>query len=274
MSRPIKMTEEFMDGFIETVKSELQGTRLSQGKIDLKVPLEWKTPYKARIEFTPEAFVKMYDLIDHQDQEVGWHGICKRDAENEGLFVISDILVYPQVVTGSTVTPDQKLYEDWLKGMDDDTFFGTRFQGHSHVNMGVTPSGVDEAFYESILKGLEDNDFYVFMVLNKKLECYARIYDMKNNILYETADITMGVQGDIPVAMWQQVFKMAHIFKAFSFKDIRKMMEQFVSFDLVTFSKEVSANVAKHTYTAGNFGGSNYQSGNYGRNGSNRLEGD
>ena len=41
------------------------------------------------------------------------------------------------------------------------------YAGHSHVNMGTSPSSVDLNHQEEILRMLGDNDFYIFMIWNK-----------------------------------------------------------------------------------------------------------
>jgi hypothetical protein len=117
-----------------------------------------------------------------------------RTAANE--FVIEDIFVYPQEVTGATVTTDQEGYTNWLYEFDDETFSKIRMQGHSHVNMGVSPSTVDNGHREKILDQLDDDMFYAFMIWNKRLDCHTLIYDMANNILYDDKDITVKIIGD------------------------------------------------------------------------------
>ena len=56
-------------------------------------------------------------------------------------FIVEDIFVYPQEVTGSTVTTDQEAYSKWLYELDDDIFNNLRMQSHSHCNMGVSVYG-------------------------------------------------------------------------------------------------------------------------------------
>ncbi|MCL2052845.1 MAG: hypothetical protein FWG90_00165 [Oscillospiraceae bacterium] len=84
---------------------------------------------------------------------------------------------------------DQEAYTKWLYELDDDTFNNIRMQGHSHVNMGVSPSGVDTSHRAKILEQLEQDMFYVFMIWNKSLSIHTLIYDIKNNIMYDNSDI-------------------------------------------------------------------------------------
>ena len=62
-----------------------------------------------------------------------------------------------------------------------------RFHGHSHVNMGTGPSGVDENFYQELLSQV--TDYFIITVTNKRNEYTTRFYDVANNILYTDIDI-------------------------------------------------------------------------------------
>lgn len=148
---------------------------------------------KAKLIFTPEAYIKMIALVEKFSTEIAWHGLARRDGENR--YLIYDIQVYPQTVTGATVTTDQEKYQMWLFQHDDEEFNAIRFQGHSHVNMGTSPSGVDTNLYDRIVQQLGDQDFYIFVIWNKKNSKWINIYDMATNCLFETADVAVEVQG-------------------------------------------------------------------------------
>ena len=81
----------------------------------------------------------------------------------------------------------------WLMSQPDEVFNKLRFHGHSHVNMGVSPSGVDTKYQDDILKNL--NDFYIFGIFNKREDNYLIIYDITNNIVYEDKDIILHTPG-------------------------------------------------------------------------------
>lgn len=151
---------------------------------------------KACVYFTELAWIKMQALVCEYTSEIGWHGIAQRlDGEGNN-YLVSDILIYPQVVTSVTVTPDQAAYDGWLMSQPDEVFNNIRFQGHSHVNMDVGPSNVDTAFYDSIVEQLGPNDFYIFMVVNKSGKKHVRIYDMQKNLYFQTADTTVKIRND------------------------------------------------------------------------------
>lgn len=135
----------------------------------------------------------MQILIREFNDEVAWHGIATR-CEEKDTYLISDILVYPQEVTGTTVTTDQEKYQMWLMGQEDDIFNNIRMQGHSHVNMATSPSSVDLNLYESILDQLSGDMFYIFMIWNKSGSKTVKIYDLRENILFETSDVTVSIK--------------------------------------------------------------------------------
>lgn len=144
------------------------------------------------IYITASAYLKMLTYVLTTEKELAWHGTVLTDLEKHpNKYFITDVFLYPQTVTGATVTTDQEKYNTWTQDLDDDTFNNMRFQGHSHVRMGVTPSGVDTTFYEDLVQNLHNGEFYIFMILNKSQDMYFRIYDTKNNIMYDKEDITV-----------------------------------------------------------------------------------
>lgn len=197
MSKPIKLTSEMLESiqkeFIETVKNQ----KMFGGKLTYEKSFKWQGDDRASVLFTATAFAKMLMLVQNFETEVAWHGVAKRSEKAENAFVISDILVYPQKVSGGNVETDQVKYQEWLYSLDDDTFNNLRMQGHSHVNFSTTPSGVDETHQEKILSQLGEDMFYIFMIWNKKLSKNIRVFDLKNNTLYDTddVDVYIGAKG-------------------------------------------------------------------------------
>lgn len=196
MSKPIRFTTALIQQMMMDFGQKLSGTKFFDGKVSYTKTYTYEDgeESKAVILFEPVAYAKMLMLLHTFDSEVGWHGTVER--VDDRTFVIKDILVYPQEVTGTTVNPDQEKYQTWMMELDDDTFNALHMQGHSHVNMATTPSSVDTTFYESILNQLGDDDFYIFMIFNKRLERTIKIYDMKSNTLYENGDVSIGIRCD------------------------------------------------------------------------------
>lgn len=193
MSKPIKITEELISSALKEFGEKLRSWKMMDGEIKYSKSFVWDEEDKAHIVFHPDAFAKMTMLVQSFDSEVAWHGTAHRDEEDETTFYIDDILVYPQLVTGATVNTDQEKYQEWLYSHEDEVFNNIRMQGHSHVNFGTTPSGVDLTHQEKILDQLDDDMFYIFMIWNRKFERTIKIYDLKNNTLYENKDIAIRV---------------------------------------------------------------------------------
>lgn len=173
-------------------------THLISGKKSVTVSIESmlqlpspQPPDKPEIKFSEEAYAKMKTLVSKADNELAWHGLVRQTAPKQ--YYIYDILVYPQRVTKATVESDDDLYPIWLDELDDDQFNSIRMQGHSHVNMGTTPSGTDDELYSTLTKHI--SDYYIFIIMNKSDRMWINLYDMKENVVYETADIVLIREG-------------------------------------------------------------------------------
>lgn len=234
MSKMIKLTPEYIEQCKQEFANALTIGKFSDGRVTFTKTLG-AIDRKAKVYFTEIAWLKMKVLVNDFDKEVAWHGVAHRGDEDKDEYFVTDILVYPQEVTGTTVTTDQEKYQTWLFEHDDDVFNNIRFQGHSHVNMGVSPSAVDTSLYERLLDQLDDDMFYIFMIVNKKNDKHIKIYDMRKNVLFETTDVTVEVlDGGI-------------------------QMEKFIA--------EAKEMVKNKPYTPTTYGGGGYQRTNGGYNG-------
>lgn len=196
MSKIIKITPEIFESLVKDFSNKLKTSKVSDGRINYSHALE-SIKRTATLRFTEIAWLKMQALVREYDKEVAWHGVAKRGEDpTKDEYIVTDILVYPQEVSGMTVTTDQEEYQKWLYGLDNDVFNNLRMQGHSHVNMSTSPSAVDTTLYENLLSQLNDTMFYVFLIWNKRGEKTIKIYDLAKNILFETADVTVQIIDD------------------------------------------------------------------------------
>lgn len=194
--RYIKLTEELKQKALQEFQEKLLNERFSNDKInftfDLKENKQLEDKDKIIVNINVEAWLKMWGLVSSESGEIGWHGLVERRAP--GIFEITNILLYPQYVTGTTVQTDDVGYGNWLhKEISDEDINRLRYHGHSHVNMSTTPSGVDTSWYNEILQGLSNDDFYIFMILNKREDYFIEIYDLATNTIYEKKDIIINV---------------------------------------------------------------------------------
>lgn len=197
MSKPIKMTEQYMAECRADFEKALQLTKLADGKLSFTKVFTCGDR-KAAVVFTAGAWAKMALLVKEFDKEVAWHGVAHRAADEAvDEYIIEDIVVYPQEVSGTTVEMDTEKYAEWLmQNADDERFNNIHMQGHSHVNMATSPSSVDLNHQEEILNMLGDDDFYIFMIWNKSFVSTNKIYDLKKNVLFEDKDITVKLEGE------------------------------------------------------------------------------
>lgn len=197
MSKRIKMFPELKQQLIDEFTELLEKTKVADGKISFTKSFS-NVDRKATVYFTELAWAKMTALLRGFDKEVAWHGVASRgENPDKDEYFITDILVYPQEVTGATVSMDETKYALWLcENGDDERFYNIGMQGHSHVNMGITPSPTDLIHQETILSQLSDDQFYIFIIMNKRHDKYIRIFDLKKNVLFETFDITIEIIDD------------------------------------------------------------------------------
>lgn len=196
MSKFIRVTEDYTMECVKEFIEALHNLRMTDGKIQYTKILGMQNR-RAKLFFTPNAWTKMQLLVKGFDKEVAWHGVAHRGENHDAdEYIISDILVYPQEVTGTTVDTDQEEYEKWLCDLPDEVFNNLRMQGHSHVNMSTSPSGVDTTHQEKILQQLDEDMFYIFLIWNKSNSSWIKIYDFAKNAMFESSDIDVRIVGE------------------------------------------------------------------------------
>lgn len=212
MPKPIYMTDAMIDECFDDVLSEFKRQyeaargrakagkeMLARGlfKFDYK-PIEYTwvdDASRAKIIFDPVAYTKILMLMFGSDKEIGWHGLITRDTDDPSVFHVEDVILFPQTVTSVTVNADDEKYPLWAMNLPDETFAKCRFHGHSHVNMGVTPSATDLTYYAQSIKQF-NSGFYVFMIFNKRFEMFCQVYDFDRNVMYETSEVDIQVGTD------------------------------------------------------------------------------
>lgn len=191
MSRPIMLNDALIERYVKEFRDSISKMKLSDGKISYNKSLEYEASKdKITVYFTAAAYSKMIALVMQYSTEIAWHGVAERC---DGGFLVKDILVYPQIVAGATANTDQEEYQKWFMHLDDDIVNHMRMQGHSHVKMSTSPSGVDTAYYDKIIAQLGKEDFYIFLIWNKSMSRTVKVYDMKENVMYEDKDIRIAL---------------------------------------------------------------------------------
>lgn len=121
-----------------------------------------------RVLVSREAYEDMFLLVEEVDKEVGWLGAVRRIGRD---FLIEEVFLFDQEVHATTceITPDglAEMAQELISSRPDGMDICNRlwFWGHSHVNMGTSPSGQDE----TQLRELASNAGEVFIrgILNK-----------------------------------------------------------------------------------------------------------
>jgi hypothetical protein len=137
-----------------------------------------------------KAREKIRHIVDAVATEVGWIGLIALDPKFPLEILVVDIELATQVVASTTCTMSALGKVEATDRLFDNNpdypqaYIG--YWGHSHVNMGVSPSGqdVDTAMENSDVKSM-----YVACIHNKKDDVNCDIYDFANNVWHEDVDV-------------------------------------------------------------------------------------
>ena len=205
MAKAIKLTAAEIDAVIQEFKNRCEESNgsLLDSSIECngveftfkKKRNDIKVEEKAKVILTSKAWMKTKLLVDKFSSEVGWYYVADR-GENANEFILIDVYVFPQEVTGSTVRMDIGETQKWSFEIPDDIYMRFRGHGHSHNSMGTTPSKQDEDTRVATIATQPDDGFYVFAIWNKKYEVNLTVLDLASNIQYESKDCELEVQDD------------------------------------------------------------------------------
>lgn len=134
-----------------------------------------------------EALMKMQVYTEECSDEIGWLGTAYYDKESN-IMEIRDVFLFDQEVHATTteITPEglAEFAEELLLLGDEgiEIWNNLKVWGHSHVNMGVTPSAQDNSQMETF----KDNghDWFIRIITNKKGELKLDIYNYEEGLTY------------------------------------------------------------------------------------------
>jgi hypothetical protein len=137
------------------------------------------------VYYTREALAAIEYIVDQVDSEVGWFGLV--DELDNGDYLITDIYIPQQIVSGVTVdmTPNaiaELAHQLMEEGKDPSKL---RYEGHSHVNMAVNPSGTDEEMVDDFLA---DCPYFIRGIYNKKNESRVDVFDKTRGLVFNKVD--------------------------------------------------------------------------------------
>ena len=107
----INLSEEDKQKALERFTVELNNAK---GVENIKFSYNFKREAVKDVEKTTlyiheHAFVKMAIYLMKNSTEIAWHGCAYRGPKDEGYNLV-DVMLYPQIVAGTTVTTDQEKY--------------------------------------------------------------------------------------------------------------------------------------------------------------------
>lgn len=129
-----------------------------------------------KIVLSEKVSAKIDRLLISLNTEVGFYGLVEK-LVSKGItyFRITDILIYPQVVTGmNTATDDLQMANFFIENAS--RIKQIRYHGHSHVNMPTIPSLTDTAHMKEIVSSLKEDEFYIFQIFNRSNRISSIVY--------------------------------------------------------------------------------------------------
>lgn len=126
------------------------------------------------------------EIVDQCKDEVSW--IMEVTDLGNYDYEIESVFIPRQRVNGATTEFNA---DDIMHLMTNETTFDPdkwRGWGHSHVNMGVTPSGQDKKQMEEFAN---DCDFFIGMIHNKKGDMFCWMVDSKRGLFFKNVEVAI-----------------------------------------------------------------------------------
>lgn len=137
------------------------------------------------VYYTAEVAAAIEYIVGVQNQEVAWLGIVEIVSDNA--YLITDIYIPTQEVSAASVDINEKDMAELAERImaDGHDISMMRYHGHSHVNMGVSPSATDQ---EHLSDYLEHSDWFIREIRNKKGDKKVDIFDKTKSCVFQCVD--------------------------------------------------------------------------------------
>ena len=131
--------------------------------------------------FSQQAHLEMTHIVDKCTQELGWWFLV--DVLPGNGFFLHTLIVPKQTVSATSVEIDpEDLATITLQLMDEGKDPSTMYAWfHSHVNMGVTPSGTDE---DQVEEYLDDCPIFIRGIVNKRGDTKLDVFLRDEGVAY------------------------------------------------------------------------------------------
>lgn len=134
----------------------------------------------------PLALDKMDIIVTECKDEVGWLGFVKK---YDDCYLLEDVMLLKQKVHGATCELDEADLAEYYSNLyinnpdnAEEIIDSLRLWGHSHVNMGVSPSGQDDV---QALEFANGNEWFFRLIANKNGEMEIDFYDFERDIMFK-----------------------------------------------------------------------------------------
>ncbi len=147
--------------------------------------LSERTETAPDIQFTPFALKWIKAIVDEHNGEVGFLGLVEEVGES---YVITEIFYPKHCLISSTtceIAPEGEveLAQKLINENRPDDVAKVRFWGHSHHNMGTTPSGQDDS--QALEKMKNNGAYFIRAICNKSGEMSVSFFDHIRQIKFE-----------------------------------------------------------------------------------------
>lgn len=212
-------------------------------KINEKTKVEYSEMSLPKIFISKKATNKMLIYIDECSKEVGWLGTVE---QHKDIYLIDDVMLFEQEVSSVTTDIDEgdlsKFASNKMEELGaeegSNLLNSVKMWGHSHVNMGVTPSSTDDKSMEMF--GESGHDFFIRLIANKKGVMKIDLFDYERGIVFYNLDFSE-VATQEERELEKQIQELQEKLEQIAIKDIEELE--------VGIKEEIKAKVKEKTYT-------------------------
>lgn len=148
--------------------------------------VEFNQALVPKIRISEKALASMYVYVDECPKEIGWLCTAVYNDELNSYDILEAFLFKQQVSAVTTEITSEGLTEfaeELLQRPDGiEIWNNLKAWGHSHVNMGTSPSGQDDIQMEEFSEN--GSDWFLRIIANKKGDMRVDLYNFKIGITY------------------------------------------------------------------------------------------
>lgn len=148
-----------------------------------------------RVRINQDLVRQIQYLVGKLDSECQWFHLVERIEEgNAIIFSLTEMFIPEQTVTGATVDSPASGMATLLTELTEkyggfvaagEQISKMQCWAHSHVNMEATPSGTDHQNYKELIAAQGHSEVpVIMMIVNKKDECFFKIYDPVTGLVF------------------------------------------------------------------------------------------